>query len=85
LTPNGIPIEFSVNVPGRDVRKNPTIVDVNPSNVTLEGPEPLPEKWPEVTTPTPNSRKKVYLGAGSELFHGKKGKEWNPNLNLKKE
>ena len=70
--PNGIPVEFSANVPGRDVRKNPIIVDVNPSDMTLEGPEPLPDKWPKVKTPTPNEMKKVYLGAGSELFHGKK-------------
>lgn len=70
--PNGIPIEFSVNVPGRDVRKNPTIVDANPSDVTLEGPEPRPDTWPRVKTPTPDSMRNVYPGAGSELFHGKK-------------
>jgi catechol 2,3-dioxygenase-like lactoylglutathione lyase family enzyme len=68
--PNGIPIEFSVNVQGRDIRKNPTIVDTNPSEITLEGSEPLPEKWPLVKTPTPQSMRKVYRGAGSELFHG---------------
>lgn len=70
--PNGIPIEFSVNVTGRDVRKTPTIVDANPSEITLEGPEPIPDKWPKVKTPTPKKMRVVYPGAGSELFHGKK-------------
>jgi len=70
--PNGIPIEFSVNAPGRDVRKNPTMVDASPSKVTLEGPEPHLDRWPAVKRPTSKSERVVYLGAGSELFHGKK-------------
>ena len=70
--PNGIPIEFSVNAQGRDIRKTPTLVDVNPSEVTLEGSEPLPDKWPTVKTRTPRSDRIAYPGAGSELFHGKK-------------
>ena len=70
--PNGIPIEFSVNVLGRDVRRSPTMADAAPSNVTLEGPEPRPDKWPAVKKPTPKSERAVYPGAGSELFHGKK-------------
>ena len=70
--PNGIPIEFSANVPGRDVRKSPAMVDASPSKVTLEGPEPHPDKWPAVKRSTPKSERAVYLGAGSELFHGKK-------------
>jgi len=73
--PNGIPIEFSANVPRRDVRKSPAIVDASPSKVTLEGPEPHPDKWPAVKKPTPKSERVVYLGAGSELFHGKKKAE----------
>ena len=73
--PNGVPIEFSVNVQGRDVRKNPTIVDEGPSEITLEGSEPAPGKWPEVEAPTPKSMRRVYPGAGSELFHGRKRKE----------
>jgi catechol 2,3-dioxygenase-like lactoylglutathione lyase family enzyme len=69
--PNGIPIEFSVEVSGRDIRKQPVIVDRAPSEVTMEGSEPLPDKWPYVETPTPPVMRKVYRGAGSELFHGK--------------
>lgn len=73
--PNGIPIEFSANVPGRDVRKTPSMVDVAPSQVTLEGPEPRLDEWPRVKMPTPKSKRAVYPGAGSELFHGKKKAE----------
>lgn len=70
--PNGIPLEFSHNVEGIDVRRNPAMEDVAPSLVTLEGAEPQPGKWPEVTQPTPRAERVVYAGAGSELFHGKK-------------
>ena len=70
--PNGIPIEFSSNVPGRDVRRNPTLVDAAPSQVTQEGAEPRLEKWPAVKRVTPQAERMVYPGAGSELFHGKK-------------
>ena len=73
--PNGIPIEFSVNVPGRDIRRNPTMVDAAPSTVTLEGSEPIPDKWPVVKTPTPKTMRKAYPGAGSELFHGTRKNE----------
>ena len=70
--PNGIPIEFSHNVEGVDVRKNPQMRDREPSRITLEGSEPKWEKWPKVEKPTPVSGRMVYPGAGSELFHGKK-------------
>lgn len=70
--PNGIPIEFSCSVEGRDVRKNPVMKDKSPSVTTKEGPEPQLGKWPEVTSPTPHSDRKAYPGAGSELFHGTK-------------
>jgi len=70
--PNGIPIEFSHNVEGTDIRKAPQMRDRVPSRVTLEGAEPRMEVWPKVETPTPASERVVYPGAGSELFHGKK-------------
>jgi len=70
--PNGIPIEFSHNVEGVDIRKNPQMRDTVPSEVTLEGAEPRTAKWPRVTAPTPKSERVVYPGAGSELFHGKR-------------
>jgi catechol 2,3-dioxygenase-like lactoylglutathione lyase family enzyme len=68
--PNGIPIEFSHNVEGIDVRTKPRMGDSTPSAITREGAEPRFEKWPQVKHPTSRGQRKVYLGAGSELFHG---------------
>ncbi len=70
--PNGIPIEFSHNTEGVDIREKPQMRDTTPSKVTLEGAEPQTKIWPKVTAPTPESERVVYPGAGSELFHGKK-------------
>lgn len=70
--PNGIPIEFSHNVEGVDVRRDPQMADKTPSEVTKEGSEPQPGQWPAVASPTPANERKVYPGAGSEYFHGKK-------------
>lgn len=72
--PNGIPIEFSWNIEGVDLRKNPKMADPHPTDVTREGAEPRFEKWPEVENPTPENERKVYPGIGSEYFRGKAGK-----------
>ncbi|OGO35659.1 MAG: glyoxalase [Chloroflexi bacterium RBG_16_57_8] len=69
--PNGIPIEFSHNVEGVDVRRNPQMRDTEPSPVTLEGAGPTANVWPAVARPSLASQRVVYPGAGSELFHGK--------------
>lgn len=70
--PNGIPIEFSHNVEGIDIRKEPQMRDKMPSEAALEGAEARLEMWPKVKRPTPKLERIVYPGAGSELFHGKK-------------
>ncbi len=70
--PNGIPIEFSHNVEGVDVRRKPAMADSEPSSVAREGSEPDVDKWPRVSRPTPGEERLIYPGAGSELFHGKK-------------
>jgi len=70
--PNGIPIEFSHNVEGIDIRKEPQMKDQEPSTITLEGAEPNERVWPRVENPTSIEKRIVYPGAGSELFHGKK-------------
>lgn len=70
--PNGMPIEFSHNVEGVDIRKHPAMKDVRPSEITGEGPEPHQDRWPKVMRLTPPSERVVYPGAGSELFLGKK-------------
>jgi catechol 2,3-dioxygenase-like lactoylglutathione lyase family enzyme len=73
--PNGIPIEFSHNVEGIDVRRAPVMSDRAPVEAAREGAEPRSEKWPAVERPTLKKEWRVYPGAGSELFHGKKKKE----------
>ncbi len=73
--PNGIPIEFSWNVESIDVRKNPRMADLQPSAITQEGPEPQPDKWPSVERSTPLEERRVYPGAGSEMFQGIKKPE----------
>lgn len=70
--PNGIPVEFSWNVEGMDVRKNPVIGDRPTTNVAREGAEPVGGVWPGVKTPTPEAERRVYPGAGSELYHAKR-------------
>jgi catechol 2,3-dioxygenase-like lactoylglutathione lyase family enzyme len=74
--PNGIPIEFSHNVEGIEVRLRPTMRDVDPSAVTREGPEPDQNAWPAMVHPTPVEKRKVYPGVGSELFHGIKKEDY---------
>jgi catechol 2,3-dioxygenase-like lactoylglutathione lyase family enzyme len=74
--PNGIPIEFSWPVDGIDVRKKPRMADTDPGPLAREGAEPVPGRWPQVTSPSRESDKKIVKAAGSELFHcGKCGDE----------
>jgi len=70
--PNNIPVEFSVSVKGRDVRAKPVMADRQPSAITTDGSEPQHGTWPEVRMPTPREHRKIYPGAGTELFHGVK-------------
>ena len=72
--PNNIPVEFSHNVKGIDIRKHPEMADIQPTKAALEGAEPQDGKWPGAVRNTPEDERVVYPGAGSELFHGyKKG------------
>lgn len=68
---NGIPIEFSWNVEGIDVRKYPVMGDAKPTDAAREGADPQPGHWPSPRGRTPKQRRIAYKGAGSELFHGK--------------
>ncbi len=70
--PNGIPIEFSVNVSGADVRKNPVMGDAQPTPAAREGAEPQPGHWSDVKSTVPPPKRVIRPGAGSELFHGVK-------------
>lgn len=69
--PNGIPIEFSWTVEGKNIHDKPIMGDTEPTALAKEGSEVQPDRWPAVTDPTPPARRQVYPGAGSELFHGK--------------
>ncbi len=73
--PNNIPIEFSHNVSGTDIRKNPLMGDTQPTKLAMEGPEPQKNKLPKVKRATPIGERIVYPGVGSELFHGYKKNE----------
>ena len=64
--PNGIPIEFSYDVPGIDIRKTPMYGDTAPSPTAQEGAEPNPDVWPQVTHPTPPEQRTLKKGAGSK-------------------
>jgi catechol 2,3-dioxygenase-like lactoylglutathione lyase family enzyme len=66
--PNGIPIEFSLNVQGIDIRKAPVVADPQPSTFAREGPDPRPGEWPAVKSPTPPAERRVYPGEGSRYF-----------------
>jgi catechol 2,3-dioxygenase-like lactoylglutathione lyase family enzyme len=70
--PNGIPIEFSHAVKGVDIRRNPRMIDVVPSSITREGPEPQPSNWPAVKTATPPSERIVFPGEGRDLVGDKR-------------
>ena len=72
--PNHIPIEFSLPIPGTDPRRKPALVDSQPSDIALEGPEPQPGHWPQVTSPTPAKDKVAYPGAGKEILEPKRQK-----------
>jgi catechol 2,3-dioxygenase-like lactoylglutathione lyase family enzyme len=74
--PNGIPIEFSWNVPGVDIRAHPSMVDKAPSVVTREGPEPQVGHWPPVTEPTPADDYMAYPGEGMALADPKVKQTW---------
>ncbi len=66
--PNGIPLEFSHNVAGIDIRREPVLADRSPTAVTREGSEPRRQHWPDATEPTPPDERVITPGAGSELF-----------------
>jgi catechol 2,3-dioxygenase-like lactoylglutathione lyase family enzyme len=74
--PNGIPIEFSWNVPGVDIRKRPSMVEKSPSSVTKEGPEPQAGHWPPVKEPTPADDYEAYPGEGMALADPEVEQTW---------
>ena len=72
--PNDIPIEFSVNVSGVDVRRQPKMKDRSPCPAALEGPDPQPGQWPAVNRRTPPEERMIFPGEG--LILAKDGGAW---------
>ncbi len=66
--PNGVPIEFSCNVPGMDIRKSPVMADPRPSETARQGPGQRQNVWPAVVVPTPRGERRIYPGEGSRYF-----------------
>ncbi|MBF0258720.1 MAG: VOC family protein [Desulfamplus sp.] len=63
--PNNIPVEFSYNVPDINIRHQPQMKDKYPSEITLEGSEPQPEKWNISKSSTDNRDDvEIYPGEG---------------------
>lgn len=65
--PNNIPIEFSANVAGIDLRKSPKMKDRRPAQAAMEGPEPQTGYWPEARKKTPEAEKFIFPGEGIVL------------------
>ncbi len=68
LDPNNIAIEFSAPVEGVDIRKHPKMKDKKPLPAALEGADPQPGHWPEITNPTTKDERRVYPGEGMILL-----------------
>jgi len=73
--PNNIPIEFSAPVAQVDIRKNPRMLDPQPTQTALEGSEPLPDRWPEPVLHSVGPDRAIYPGEGKifEDDHTAKG------------
>lgn len=66
--PNGIPIEFTWNVEGVDLRKKPVMIDQLSSEIAGEGSEQQEGKWPQVKSPTTKKDRKTYPGQFIRFF-----------------
>jgi catechol 2,3-dioxygenase-like lactoylglutathione lyase family enzyme len=66
--PNGIPIEFSANVKGMDLKDWPIIADTERGPAAMEGTEPVRGVWPEPDSPFTEDEKVILPGEGSETF-----------------
>ena len=63
--PNNIPLEISCQT--MEIVKPPVLADPEPSEFALEGSEPQPGHWPEVTHPTPPEQWTAHPGNGFEI------------------
>ncbi|MBI5191714.1 MAG: VOC family protein [Nitrospirae bacterium] len=66
--PNGLPIEFSVFVPGVDLHEHPILADREKGPAASEGPEPVQGIWPEPRAPFAEDEKIIVPGEGKSEF-----------------
>ena len=66
--PNGIPIEFTWNVEGIDIRKAPVMIEPPPTEIAGEGPGPREAEWPPVEKTVSRKDRKTYPGQFSKFF-----------------
>lgn len=66
--PNGIPIEFCVESEGIDLRKEPRMLDEEPSDTAREGFEPDPHRWPTPDEGASPDERIVLPGKGRKRF-----------------
>jgi CBS domain-containing protein/catechol 2,3-dioxygenase-like lactoylglutathione lyase family enzyme len=65
--PNGIPIEFSCDVPGHDLFWNPVMQDFANTSEFLTEPNPVPGQWPR-PEPVPEEDRIIVPGEGKDNF-----------------
>lgn len=65
--PNNIQLEFCAGVKGVSLSANPKMLDSSPSDITKEGAEPQPDKWPSVDKITPPEKRRIYPGELKKL------------------
>ena len=65
--PNGIPIEFSCDVPGFDLFWNPVMQDLATTSDFLTKPNPVPGQWPR-PEPVPEDERVIVPGEGKDNF-----------------
>jgi CBS domain-containing protein/catechol 2,3-dioxygenase-like lactoylglutathione lyase family enzyme len=65
--PNGIPIEFSCDVPGHDLFWKPVMQDLANTSDFLTEPNPVPGQWP-CPDPIPEEDRIVVPGEGKDNF-----------------
>ena len=65
--PNGIPIEFSCDVPGHDLFWNPVMQDLASTSDYLTEPNPVPGQWPR-PEPVSEDERIIVPGEGKDNF-----------------
>ncbi len=65
---NGISLEFCCSTKDIDIKRDGRMKDRSPSEITMEGSLPQPDKWPDVKEHTSAEDRRVYNGELKKLF-----------------